>query len=255
MTGLDRGAIEPHMSIACQFMQHNCNIGVTHRSLMEYGCKPRPLGHDGESGRFRQADGMNPAPRSPRTVAIVLAAGSGSRFAGGGHKLNALIAGRGVYAWALQAAIDAHIGPVILVTGAVDLAVSDPDVTVVHNAQWTSGLASSLQIGIAAARQQGAEAVVVGLADQPFVRASAWQAVTASPSPIAVATYGTTRGNPVRLHAEIWPTLPTSGDEGARSVLRIYKNLVEEVPCEGSSSDIDTVEGLERMNNELGTGN
>lgn len=194
---------------------------------------------------------MNPAPRPPQTVAIVLAAGGGSRFAGGGHKLNAIIGGRSMYIWALQAAIDADIGPVVLVTGAVELPVGDPRVIVVHNPQWATGLASSLQVGIATAREHGAEAIVVGLGDQPFVNASAWQAVAASPSPIAVATYDTRRGNPVRLHAEIWPILPTSGDEGARTVLRIYGNLVEEVPCEGSSSDIDTVADLERLNNEL----
>lgn len=194
---------------------------------------------------------MNHDRRPPRTVAIVLAAGGGSRFHGGGHKLDADIGGRKVYDWALRAAVEAAIGRVVLVTGALDIQVSDPDVTVVHNPQWASGLASSLQVGLATARQDGAEAVVVGLGDQPLVRASAWQAVAASPSPIAVAIYGTTRGNPVRLHAEIWPTLPTSGDEGARSVLRIYSTLVEEVPCEGSSSDIDTVEDLERMNTEL----
>jgi CTP:molybdopterin cytidylyltransferase MocA len=163
-----------------------------------------------------------------------------------------VIGGRAVYDWALQAAIDANIGPVVVVTGAVELPVSNPDVTVVENPQWSTGLASSLQIGIASARQMGAEAIVVGLGDQPLVRASAWRAVAESRAPIAVATYGTTRGNPVRLHAEIWPTLPTSGDEGARSVLRIYSNLVEEVPCEGSSTDIDTVEDLERMNQESG---
>lgn len=251
MTRLDRGAIKPYMSIACQFMQHNCNNMVTHESLMKYGLEPPIGGHGAAPGDFRQAERVDNAVRQPRTVAIVLAAGGGSRFVGDDHKLNADIGGRAVYAWALQAAIDANIGPVVLVTGAVALAVSDPSVTVVENSRWSTGLASSLQVGIAAAREHGAEAVVVGLGDQPLVSAAAWQAVAASPAPIAVATYGTKRGNPVRLHAEIWPTLPTSGDEGARSVLRIYSKLVEEVPCEGSSSDIDTVADLERMNNEL----
>ncbi len=193
--------------------------------------------------------------RPPQTVAIILAAGSGSRFTGGGHKLNALLGGRGVYAWALQAAIDANIGPVVLVTGALDLPVNHPDVTVVHNSHWNTGIASSLQIGIAAAEKQGAEAVVIGLGDQPLVNASAWQAVAASRAAMAVATYGTKRGNPVRLHAEIWPILPTTGDEGARSVLRKYSTIVEEVPCEGSANDIDTIDDLERMNNELETWN
>jgi CTP:molybdopterin cytidylyltransferase MocA len=188
----------------------------------------------------------------PKTLAVILAAGSGSRFDGGGHKLNAIIGGRPLYMWVLQAAIEANIGSVIVVTGAVDLLVSDLDVTVVPNPQWRTGLASSLQTGIAVARKQGAEAVVIGLGDQPFVPASAWRAVANSPSPIAVATYQSKRGNPVRLHAEIWSALPTFGDEGARSVFPMYSNLVDEVPCEGSSSDIDTLEDLERMNNEVG---
>lgn len=185
-----------------------------------------------------------------KTVAIILAAGSGSRFGGGGHKLNADIGGRSVFASALQAAVAANIGPVVVVTGAVELVIDDREVTVVHNPQWHSGIAGSLQVGISAARKLGAEAIVVGLGDQPFVGASSWQAVANSPSPIAIATYQTKRGNPVKMNAQIWPALPTSGDEGARSVFPMYSKLVQEVPCEGSPSDIDTLEDLERMSNE-----
>ena len=188
----------------------------------------------------------------PKTVAVILAAGSGSRFKGGGHKLNAIFGNQPLYIWVMQAAIEANIGSVIVVTGAVELQIGELSVRVVHNPLWQSGLASSLQAGIAVAGEQGAEAVVVGLGDQPLVPASAWRAVANSPSPIAVATYQAKRGNPVRLHAEIWSALPTVGDDGARSVFQMYNNLVEEVPCEGSSRDIDTLEDLERINNEVG---
>ena len=186
----------------------------------------------------------------PKTVAVILAAGSGSRFTGGGHKLNATIGGQPMYIRVVQAAIEANIGSVIVVTGAVNLQIGDSAVRIVHNPRWQTGLASSLQVGIAEARELGAEAVVVGLGDQPFVPASAWRAVANSASPIAIATYQAKRGNPVRLHAEIWSALPTMGDDGARLVFQMYNNLVEEVPCEGSSSDIDTLEDLERLNNE-----
>lgn len=191
----------------------------------------------------------------PKTIAVILAAGSGSRFKGGGHKLNAIFSNQPLYIWVLRAAIDANIGSVVVVTGAVELQVGDLAVDVVHNPLWQTGLASSLQAGISVAREQGAEAVVIGLGDQPLVRASAWWAVANSPSPIAVATYQAKRGNPVRLHAEIWSALPTVGDDGARSVFQMYNNLIEEVPCEGSSRDIDTLEDLERLNNEPETWN
>lgn len=255
LTGLNRGASERYMSIASQFMQHNCNIHVIHESHSQHGISSPTDSHDVETDQFGQAEKVNLS--SPKTFAVILAAGSGSRFEGGGHKLNAVIGGRPLYLWALQAAIDANIGPVIMVTGAVelpigDLPIGDVPVSVVTNPLWQSGVASSLQVGLAVSRQQGAEAIVVGLGDQPFVRASAWRAVADSRSPIAVATYQSKRGNPVRLHAEMWSALPTLGDEGARSVFQIYSNLVEEVPCEGSSGDIDTLADLKRMNIEFG---
>ncbi|MEO8363446.1 MAG: nucleotidyltransferase family protein [Ilumatobacteraceae bacterium] len=184
-------------------------------------------------------------------VAILLAAGSGSRFGGDGHKLHAEIGGRTVFSWALQAVVAAQIGPVIVVTGAVELEIDDQDVTIAHNSNWNNGIASSLQVGISAAGKFNADSIVVGLGDQPFVVTSAWRAVAHSPSPIAVATYQSQRGNPVKLDAQIWPSLPTTGDEGARSVFALFSDLVQEVPCEGSSGDIDTLEDLERMSLEL----
>jgi CTP:molybdopterin cytidylyltransferase MocA len=211
---------------------------------------PQRASHDVEPGRLGQAEEVKPS--SPKTIALILAAGSGSRFEAGGHKLHAILGGQALYLWAIQAAVEANIGSVIVVVGAVELPTADLAVSVVTNPAWQTGMASSLQVGIASASEQGAEAVVVGLGDQPFVRASAWRAVADSRSPIAVATYQGKRGNPVRLHAEMWSTLPTLGDEGARSVFQMYSNLVEEVPCEGSSRDIDTLEDLNRMDIELG---
>jgi len=147
------------------------------------------------------------------TAAIVLAAGGGSRFAGDAHKLLADFRGRPLVAWAVEHAIEAGLDQTIVVTGAVDLEdVLPAGVTVVPNPRW----------------------------------AESWVAVAAGDAPIAVATYGGRRGNPVRLAREIWPLLPAAGDAGARVLIAERPDLVIGVACSGEPADVDTLEDLHR---------
>ena len=183
------------------------------------------------------------------TVLVVLAAGGGSRWTGDGHKLLALLGGEPVVLHAVRAAAASGVGPVVVVTGAVDLPTSVAEVegvTVVHHPGWAAGQATSLAAGLAAAEALGAGAVVVGLGDQPFIAPAAWRAVAGATAPIAMASYDGRARNPVRLARSIWPLLPTTGDEGARIVAQMQPDLVEQVPCPGSPADIDTVDDLIR---------
>ena len=149
-------------------------------------------------------------------AAVLLAAGNASRFRGEQHKLLARFRGRELFRWALDAAIGSGLDQVIVVTGRATLDLPD-SVTVIHNPDFATGQASSLQCAIGAARAAHHDGVVVGLADQPMVTADAWRAVAASDSPIAIATYSGVRGQPVRLASAVWDLLPITGDEGARS--------------------------------------
>lgn len=184
-------------------------------------------------------------------VAVILAAGSSARFADGAKQL-ARVAGQPLVAISAQAALDAGcFAEVLVVAGAVVLDDALPrGVRVVVNPDWASGQASSLLSGISAAQMLGANAVVVGLADQPGVTSADWRLVAQADSdlPIVVATYDGLRGNPVRLGAEIWDELPQEGDEGARVLLRRRPDLVTAVACPGDASDVDTVEDLNRWN-------
>ncbi|MFP5321146.1 MAG: NTP transferase domain-containing protein [Acidimicrobiia bacterium] len=184
-------------------------------------------------------------------LAVLLAAGGGTRFAGDGHKLRAPLRGRPVLAHALAAVRTSGLEAVV-VAGAVDVGDLVPEgIEIVQNPRWGDGQATSVQAGIAEARRRGHDAVVVGLGDQPFVAAEAWRAVAAAEAPIAVATWDGRRGHPVRLAAEVWPLLPTAGDEVGRAVMRGRPDLVLEIPCAGGglaapTTDIDTVEDLRR---------
>jgi molybdenum cofactor cytidylyltransferase len=173
-------------------------------------------------------------------VAVVLAAGEGSRFTGPGHKLRIPVDGVPLVRRAVDAAVASGIGPVVVVTGAVALDdVLPSGCSLVANPGWSSGQASSLQVGIAAADALGADAVVVGMGDMPRVPAEAWRAVADHGGDLVTAAFDGHRSPPVRIARAWWGDLPTTGDDGARALMRRRPDLVHVVPVAGSAVDVD----------------
>ncbi len=185
--------------------------------------------------------------RTGSIAAVVLAAGFGSRYEGETHKLVAPFRGKPVVRWALDAALDAGFADVYCITGAVDLTDVVPEgVTVVENHNYADGQASSLNTATAVAGADGHDAIVVGLGDMPLVPSSAWKAVADAPGQLVTATFSGRRSPPVKIGEEMWSLLPLSGDEGARSLMRMRPDVVNEVACEGELIDIDTRGDLSR---------
>ncbi len=190
--------------------------------------------------------------RNDTVAAVILAAGLGERFEGTTHKLLSLFRGKPVLQWVLEAASNANFDEVYLVSGAIDfeketsLNVFDYGVTIVENHNFEDGQATSLRSAIAVAEHHKHEAIVVGLGDMPLIPSSAWVAVSQAEALLGVATFAGNRRPPVKIHHELWPLIPISGDEGARSLLRLRPDLVHEVPCDGNPVDIDTRGDLAR---------
>lgn len=183
------------------------------------------------------------------TLAVVLAAGAGTRFRGSGHKLRATVNGISVLEHAIAHARNAAIGDVVVVTGAEQFSDLLAGTDTIHNEAWETGQRSSVLCAIDEAERRGCDVVVIAAGDQPFVSPEDWRAVSEKDSPIAVATYDGQPATPVRLHKSIWDefrALDADPDAGARSLMHLHPELVSQVTCKGSGADIDTTEDLER---------
>jgi len=181
-------------------------------------------------------------PPAATTLAVILAAGEGSRFNAPEHKLESKLNKKPLIWWAAAHALAAGFAEVLVIEGAIEVSKLVPDaVSIVRNHDWAEGQSRSLHVAVHYADLSGYEAMVIGLADQPFVPPEAWRRVAASPSPIAVAKFDKQATPPVRLHSDVWGLLPLDGDEGARQLLRSRPELVAEVRCPGSAVDVDTV--------------
>ncbi|HWD24175.1 MAG TPA: nucleotidyltransferase family protein [Acidimicrobiales bacterium] len=179
------------------------------------------------------------------TVAIVLAAGGSTRFADETPKLMTPFRGRSLLNFAVDSAIGAGLDHTIVVGGAVDLSdVVEVPAVLVQNDRWQAGMATSIWTGLDWAEGIGETTVVIGLGDQPFVPPSAWRAVADSHAPLAVALLRGQRRPPVRIARELWHLLPREGDVGAKAIMAIRPELVQEIACEGEPIDIDTKEDL-----------
>jgi molybdenum cofactor cytidylyltransferase len=150
----------------------------------------------------------------------------------------------------VNAALGSGLTPVIIVVSDNNVeAVLPPTIRVARNETPELGISSSLHAALRAVQPDAdIDAVVIGLADQPFVGADAYRRVARAyddGARLAVATYGGRRANPVLLGRDHWPeALELTGDEGARVLLRRYGAY--EVPCDGTgdATDIDTPEDL-----------
>jgi CTP:molybdopterin cytidylyltransferase MocA len=190
-----------------------------------------------------------------KLAGLILAAGDGSRL--GRPKAELVVGGRRLMDLAVESCVRAGLSPVVVVLGAVVLApmplAERPDgdaaeVRLVENADWATGMASSLQAGLAALQADlDIEAVVVTLVDTPSVGAEHLSRIGSAlrvGATAAVATYEGKARTPVGLAREVWADVAATvaGDEGARGWLRAHSHLVTDVECAdlGSWTDVDT---------------
>jgi molybdenum cofactor cytidylyltransferase len=195
-----------------------------------------------------------------RVGAIVLAAGQSSRFrAAGGPDLTKLVAkldGKPIVRRVVEAALATKARPIVVVTGyardSVEGAVAGLDVGLAFNPKFASGLASSLNAGLAATPRDVVGALVL-LGDMPWIEPQLADALidaflAREDALAAVPLREGRRGNPVLLGRGLFEAaMRLEGDEGARRLIGVLSagELVEvEAPDMGVTFDVDTPDDL-----------
>ena len=185
----------------------------------------------------------------PGLVGIVLAAGGGMR-AGGPKGLRMLDDGTPWVAHAVSVLREAGCSRLLVVTGAWAAAVVKlvpPDAESVDCVDWSSGLAASLRMGLAAAAAvPEATAALLTLVDLPGMPTTvAQRVVAAAPVDSATLCRAVVDGrptHPVLIGRDHWAGVASlaEGDRGAGPYLRRHDAALVEVGDLWNGADIDT---------------
>ena len=188
------------------------------------------------------------------TGIIILAAGSSSRL--GKPKQNLIFKGQTLLQNAIETAKATICKPVIVVLGAnadvIEPTIKDLNIHIVHNANWTEGMASSIREGIKTLQkiEPDVDAVILMLCDQPLVDTYILNLlILAQAKPgIVACSYNETSGPPALFATRYFQELLLStGHEGAKKLLIKYAEQITTLPFKEGSVDIDTVGDYESL--------
>jgi len=191
-----------------------------------------------------------------KLVTVILAAGQARRMGEGGpHKLLAEFGGVPLIRRSVITAIGSRSVSVIVVTGhrksEIESALSGLDVTIAHNPDYASGMASSLATGFSVEHSRDADGILVMLADMPGVSSDDLDKLMAAfrqsggQSIIRAVSRGK-RGNPVILPKSLFDAvLRLEGDVGARHIIETSGVPVVDIDIgDAAHLDVDTPEAV-----------
>lgn len=187
--------------------------------------------------------------------AILLAAGESRRM--GEFKQLLRLADKSFVEHCVDNLLASRIDEVIIVTGHRELevrrAVGDRPVRFAHNADYRSGMASSIKCGVQAL-SESTRACVLALVDQPQIGADVINLVIETyekaAAIIVVPTYGGRNGHPTLLDVSLKEEILTMDPErGLRQVVRAHFDQVArvEVSSRAVLDDCDLPEDYERI--------
>ena len=190
------------------------------------------------------------APDSSGPVALLLlAAGASTRM--GRPKQLLPYHGRTLLRHAAETAVASGCAPIVLVTGALHeellSEIAGLPIQAVRNQRWESGMASSIQAGLAAMDPAQPRAVLIMLTDQPLITPELLQQLVArqqqTQATIVATAYGDVLGVPAVFDHSLLPELlKLQGQQGAIRLIAGLGAAVGRVDFPAGLLDVDTPE-------------
>ena len=165
---------------------------------------------------------------------ILLAAGESRRM--GTPKQLLSYQGQSLIRRAVTEAVESNCGPIIVVLGAnrdrISSEINDLPVHIVQNAQWQQGMSASISTGIKALLNiSSIDAVVIALADQPFVTAQAYDRLVErycqNQLKVTASNYSDTVGVPALFDRSLLPELLKMNHQGGAKEL--LKGIIKSI--------------------------
>jgi molybdenum cofactor cytidylyltransferase len=158
----------------------------------------------------------------------------------------------------IDSALASRAHKIIVVLGAKKTTIEQhldcSKIYLIENTLWESGMASSVVCGINTINNLNpdTEAVILMVCDQPFVNAKLLKDLIKkhkeSGSSIVASSYENILGTPALFHKEHFNELfALTGDSGARSLIKRYAELIEAIPFDQGSIDIDTIDDYRNL--------
>ncbi len=189
---------------------------------------------------------------SDRIAFALLAAGRATRF--GGNKMEAMLGDQMLGTIIAATLAERHFVHRIAICNANTpdycAALSRMNMTVIVNKTPERGLSSSLILVAQAALKTDATALLICLADMPYITAAHIDALIAAHNETREVIASSSEGTPMPpaiIPRSRWPDLlPLSGDRGAATLLQ---NAVQIRASSGELRDIDTMADWEAASN------
>ena len=193
---------------------------------------------------------------SIKSVAIILAAGSSSRF--GQSKQLLKIGHETLLRNTIRVVLGSEVNQVVVILGARGQEhrkeFADMPVSAVYNPDWEKGMGSSLKCGVQFVLEKfpSSELILVAVCDQPSLTSDHLKKLMHTfqikKCPIVASFYAGVPGVPVLFHRSMFDHLLALDDEfGARKIIKDHGEALCVVDFPAGEVDLDTPDDFEKF--------